>query len=215
MKNPYLVFSFVFVALALTVSVWLYPALPASIPIHWDMNGQVDDYASKVWGVFLGPGIMLLMIGLFRLLPIISPKQYEVESFRKTYEFVVLMVIGFLGFDHVVALWAAYSGKTMATNLVLGSLFLLFAGLGNVLGKVRRNFWIGVRTPWTLASERVWIDTHRFAARLFVVTGVGGFVLTLLGVKPMVSVGVLIGAALTAVGYSLVDYKRLERRGET
>jgi len=97
---------------------------------------------------------------------------------------------------------------------LLGGLFLFFALLGNVLGRVRRNFWIGVRTPWTLASERVWNDTHRVAGKLFVLSGILGFVATMAGSPPLFAI-ILIGiAAITAVGYSLVDYKRLERRGQ-
>ena len=90
---------------------------------------------------------------------------------------------------------------------------LFFALLGNVLGKVRRNFWIGVRTPWTLASERVWIDTHRFSARLFVAIGIAGFLAILAGAPIVTAVALLLASVLVCVVYSLVHSKRLERRG--
>jgi uncharacterized membrane protein len=90
--------------------------------------------------------------------------------------------------------------------------------MGNVMGKVRRNFWVGVRTPWTLASERVWNDTHRLAGQLFVAAAAIGLVCLLLPVPVpavvIVSVGLIMGAAFVPIGYSLVHYKRLERRGE-
>jgi uncharacterized membrane protein len=90
--------------------------------------------------------------------------------------------------------------------------------MGNVLGKVRRNFWVGVRTPWTLASERVWNDTHRLAARLFVVAAVAGLAIVVLPISlPAMSITVfilIIVSAVLPVFYSLAHYKWLERRGE-
>ncbi len=97
---------------------------------------------------------------------------------------------------------------------VVAGAYLLFALLGNVLGKVQRNFWVGVRTPWTLASEAVWTQTHRVAAWLFVAGGVIGFVATLAGVSDgWLFVGVLTVIAGLPVVYSLVLYKRLVRQG--
>jgi len=93
-------------------------------------------------------------------------------------------------------------------------IFLFLALMGNVLGKVRRNFWIGVRTPWTLASEKVWNDTHRFAARLFVLVGLIGFFIILLGLPIYIAFIFLITATILTVLYSLVEYKHLEKHGQ-
>ncbi len=91
---------------------------------------------------------------------------------------------------------------------------LFFILLGNVLGKVQRNFFVGVRTPWTLASDRVWTETHRLAADLFVLTGILGLLLISIGLPfyvPLIVMGV---AVVVIIGFSLVRYKQLERRGE-
>src|SRR5262249_29404406 len=96
----------------------------------------------------------------------------------------------------------------------LAGLFLFFALMGNQLGKVRKNFYIGVRTPWTLASDRVWNDTPRLAAWLMVAAGVVGFVLRLVGVSIIVSIVLLIGSALLPVIYSFIHYKAMERAGQ-
>jgi uncharacterized membrane protein len=92
-------------------------------------------------------------------------------------------------------------------------MFLFFALLGNVLGKVQRNFYVGVRTPWTLASETVWVQTHRLAAWLFTGAGVLGLVIVLVGVPFYFAFGLILVAALVPVVYSLVLYKRLEKKG--
>jgi uncharacterized membrane protein len=91
---------------------------------------------------------------------------------------------------------------------------LFCALLGNVMGKVRRNFYVGVRTPWALANERVWNATHRFAAKTFVAAGVIGLALTLLGFTGWPVFVLLMAGLLAPVAYSLVFYKQLERRGQ-
>ena len=94
----------------------------------------------------------------------------------------------------------------------------MFASLGNVLGKVRRNFWVGIRTPWTIASERVWNTTHRLAAKLFVCAGAIGLVTVVAGLPPMpmfvIVLSTILFASLFPVVYSLYLYKVLEQRSE-
>jgi uncharacterized membrane protein len=96
---------------------------------------------------------------------------------------------------------------------VLCGVCLFIILFGNLLGKVRRNFYIGVRTPWTLASERVWNDTHRFAARITVAAGLLGLALSIAGLY-LAALFALLAGGLAPVVYSLVLYKQLERRGE-
>jgi len=96
---------------------------------------------------------------------------------------------------------------------LIAGLFLFFALLGNVIGKVRRNFWMGVRTPWTLASEVVWDRTHRVAAWLFTGVGVVGCVAVLAGVPFLVCFAALIVVAFFPIFYSLVLYKKLQSQG--
>ena len=96
---------------------------------------------------------------------------------------------------------------------LIAGMFLFFALLGNVMGKVRKNFYIGIRVPWTLASDRVWNDTHRLAAWLMVAGGIIGFLLVIAGLPIVWSIGVLLVTFLIPVVYSFVHYKALERQG--
>ena len=210
-----------FFALALTVAAWAaalmtYPYLSQRVPIHWNIRGEVDGYGDKTWAAFLTPAIMVGLLLLFRLLPWLSPKPFSLDTFRGTYEFVVALVMGLMAYIHGLMLWAAFGEPIDIGRALTGGICLFFALLGNVLGKVRRNFFMGVRTPWTLASERVWIDTHRLAARLFVAAGLIGFVLCLVLGGPaafIAAFALIMTAAFAPVIYSLVHYKRLERQG--
>jgi uncharacterized membrane protein len=106
------------------------------------------------------------------------------------------------------------NGTLHTGQLLVAGIFPFFALLGNQLGKVRRNFWMGVRTPWTLASEAVWTQTHRVAAWVFVAVGIIGFIAAIADVSLVFCFGLLMAAALIPVVYSLILYKRLEREGK-
>lgn len=158
--------------LAIGFTAAVYPSLPERIPIHWNAHGEIDGWGSKPWS-FLTPAIMVFMLGLLRVIPWLSPKQFEVDTFRGTYAFIVMLVMGLLAYIHVLTLLPPLGYEIRTDKALLGGMMLFFMLRGNVLGKVQRNFFVGVRTPWTLASERVWIETHRLAARVFVGTGAG------------------------------------------
>jgi uncharacterized membrane protein len=214
MTRVYYVVSAALVAAALGASLVFYPQLPETIPMHWDLNGQVDRYGPKAVALFLMPALMVGMIGLFRILQWLSPRHFEVDSFRATYLYIMVLVVAFFAYVHGAIVWSARSDAADPVRILFGGIFLLLAFLGNVLGRVRRNFWIGVRTPWTLASERVWNDTHRLAARLFFAVGLLGAVAVFLGVPFVAALVVFSTGILVPVVYSLVLYKRLAGRGE-
>jgi uncharacterized membrane protein len=195
----------------------LYPSLPERVPTHWNIHGQIDGYGDKTWATFLTPALMTLMLVVLRLLPWLSPKQFEIDAFRSTYEFVVLLVVGLFAYINALLLIAARGGVVDIGRTMIGGMCLFFLLLGNVLGKVRKNFYVGVRTPWTLASDRVWVDTHRLAARLFVVAGIVGLPFCVWGgtvTSFAAPFALIMLAALAPAVYSLLHYKRLQRRGE-
>jgi uncharacterized membrane protein len=213
MTRVYWIVAIALVLLAWIISAALYPGMPAKIPMHWNIQGKIDAYGPK-WAVFLMPGLMLVLLGLCSLLPTLSPRNFEIDSFRSTYLFIVVLVIGLFGYVHGVILYsAAHENRVDVARVLIGGLFLFFAMVGNVIGRVRRNFYVGVRVPWTLASERVWNDTHRLAAWLWVACGLVGFLLVIAGLPFAFAIALLIVAALVPIVYSFVYYKVLERRG--
>lgn len=211
------------IALGLTVATFaasalLYPALPERIPIHWNIHGKIDGWGSKTWAVFLMPGMMIGMLALFAALPTLSPKNFEVDTFKETYLYLMLTVVGLFMYIHAVTLYAAWNGvhgvKGLDTGrLLVGGIFLFFGLMGNVMGKVRRNFYLGIKVPWTLASDRVWNDTHRLAAWTMVGGSVIGILIIVTGLSMIAAFVVLIGSTFIPVVYSFVHYKDLERRG--
>jgi uncharacterized membrane protein len=211
--------KYYFIGIVLTAAVFVailiaYPQLPNQVPTHWNMQGQANDYSAK-WTLFLiGPGLMAGILLLFYFLPWLSPKHWEVDTFQSTYLYIMVVLVSMLAYFTGVSLWVSLGYAANVDRAIVGGICLLFALLGNVMGKVRRNFYIGVRTPWALANERVWNATHRFAAKTFVLGGVIGLALTAIGVKGWLPFAALMASALVPVVYSLVVYKQLKRRGE-
>jgi uncharacterized membrane protein len=204
--------SVIFVVVMLGVAVWIFPQLPARTPIHWDAHGNVNGWAPRFWAAAIP---VLLVAGLavvFALLPVISPRKFEIAPFARTYGIVVLATLAFMLVVGTIALLAG-AGYHVSVQLVapvaVGALFMV---IGNFMGKFRKNFFVGIRTPWTLTSEVVWERTHRLAGWLFVLAGLGWIVGGLLHASPVVLVVVALAAGFIPVIYSYFLYRRVERQ---
>jgi uncharacterized membrane protein len=172
MKNrKYYLVALLLTALVAMADVWAYPRLPETIVTHWNLHNVANGWSPK-WVLFLvGPGLMLALMLLMRVLPWLSPKNFEVASFQVTYLQIMVMLVCVAAYLQLLVLWSGLGHAMNIGRATVGGVCLLFALLGNLMGKVRRNFFVGVRTPWTLANERVWNATHRFAAKTMVVGG--------------------------------------------
>jgi uncharacterized membrane protein len=212
MKSRYYLIGAAMALAAAAAFAAAYPSLPESVPTHWDFHGRVDAYGSRWSLFFLGPVLMAGMLALFAALPWLSPRRFAVEAFERTYLKLMLIVEAIVGYFFAVALWASLKGSVDMPVAAMVGLSLAAILVGNLLGKVRRNFFIGIRTPWTLASERVWYGTHRFAGRVIVGAGLVSIAATLAGAPAWIGIAIVSVAFLVPVAYSLVLYKRLERQ---
>lgn len=191
-----------------------YPHLPSMVPVHWDVHGNVNGWEPK-WKLFVvDPAIMAGMMLLFHLLPWLSPKRFEVDSFRSTYLFIMVAVMALIAGMHLMILAPALSWQINISRAVVCAVSLLTALMGNVMGKVRRNFYVGIRTPWTIASERVWHVTHRLAAKTMFIGGTAALLAAILGSPFWLSITLIMVGVFIPVVYSLVFYKQLEKRGQ-
>jgi len=198
------------IAATLFTTLLLYAKLPERIPIHWNIRGEVDGWGDKRWAVFLMPGTMALLVGMILGLPILSPRGFRIQPFLSTFNYLMIACTALMGYLHGCMLLAALHPDLETGRMLMGGLFLFIALIGNVMGKTRRNFWMGVRTPWTLASETVWVATHRLAGQLWVGVGIAGAIAVWLGVSPVVCFTALMVAMLFPVFYSYVYYRRLQ-----
>jgi len=196
---------------ALGASLALYSALPDRVPTHWNLQGQVDGWGAKSFAAFLLPGVMLLFLLLLVGGEWISPVNFKIEPFRSSYNYLMVICAALMGFLHALMLLAGLDPARDLGRWMVGGFFLFFAWLGNLLGKTRRNFWIGIRTPWTLASDAVWIATHRLGARILYGVGLAGALLVAAGLSLVPCFVLLMAGLLVPVVYSFWLSKKLER----
>lgn len=195
---------------SLAASLLLFSRLPEQMPIHWGATGQPDNYGSRLVGAFLMPAIIAGTYILILVLPRIDPRRENILRFSDTYRLIRTGVVVFLAFTHFLTLNAVTrQGMTLNSSLTIAAVGLFLAIIGNYLPRTRSNWFLGVRTPWTLSSERVWRKTHRLAGRLFVL---GGLLIALIGfLFPDRVVWVLIGVAiivgLTPIAYSYFIFR--------
>ncbi len=201
------------IALAWAVSAWVYPGLPATVPTHWNYRGEVDGHGPRWVGAFLMPTILIGLLVMFRVLPVLSPHQFSIDRFEETYRAITVLTVGLLTYLHLVILAATAGWQLPLSNLLMAGVFGFLGLMGGFLGRVRRNFFIGIRVPWTLASERVWDDTHRLASKLWMVGGAAGAILAGCGQVP-VAFGVLAVMVAVPIVYSFRLSKRLEASGQ-
>ena len=214
MKARLIVPSLLLIAAASAATIYVWPQLPDMVAVHWNYRGEVDGYAPRAVLWLLGPGLMAFMMLLALLLPTLSPRRYEVQPFAPTFYYSFVVVQCLLAYVHGLVLASASGVAVPIDKAVPAGLFVMLVLAGNPMGKVRRNFSLGIRTPWTLASERVWYATHRLAARLMVASGLLGLAVLALGAPGWLLLALALAWAPLAVLYSLLQYKRLEHTAQ-
>lgn len=153
---------------SLLVALFFLPRLPAQVPTHWNMTGQIDGYGPPV-SILQMPLISLGLNLLLSFLPLIDPKRQNYEKFAGVYRILRLILsVYFAGFTGILLVSATHPGALQVNALILAGIGLLLTFLGNYLPKIKPNYFVGVRTPWTLASETVWRKTHRLSGFLWV-----------------------------------------------
>lgn len=178
--------------------------LPERVPFHWDVHGQVDNWASPtaLWGLCaIGPVVALL----FQFLPRLDPKRENYEKFQGKYELVALVVLFFMAAIMAVtlveSLWPGRLDVGRLACLAVGGMLLV---LGNLMGKIKSNWFLGFRTPWALSDPDVWNKTQRMGGWVFVISGA-----LLIFSSLLVPTEVMLGAFLAVLlgGIALTYYK--------
>lgn len=210
--RSHLIVVLVLVAATVVASLVAYPRLPDPAPIHWNIHGQIDGWGPRWVAAWLGSGCAVFIAALLLILPRLGPLTENFAKFGKTYGRIAVAVTLLMAMLHGTILLAAcgHDVRMGATLTVIIGVF--YALLGNWMGKVRRNFYVGIRTPWTLASEAVWDRTHRVGGRVMLAAGLLVAVTGLFASDLVCFIALMVGicgSALWAVFYSLYLYRHL------
>lgn len=204
----------IFIAGALIFSAAVYSRLPERVPVHWNISGEPDRFGTRLEGAFFLPVVMIIMLTIMRWFPTLDPRGANIARFRTAYDTIVATMVAFMAAVHVLVLGNSLGWTINITTVALVGLGVLIMVLGNVLPIVRSNFIFGIRTPWTLSSERVWTRAHRVGGYTMVA---GGLVVVISAFLPQplgvfVALSSLLTAAIVPIVYSYVLWAR-ERGG--
>ena len=205
------------VAMALA-GAWARISLPegATVPVHFNAYGEANGWASANLGLFVMPWTALVLLAAQWIAPRIDPRGDNLRKSGKAFGTIFLGITTVLAAAQVYIVVQSLQLAGPAPKLPMLLVGGLFVFMGNVLGKLRSNFTVGIRTPWTLSSERVWDQTHRFAGKAFVAAGLLLLVLAMSSLPPQWQVAAIscaaIGAALASVLKSYLLWRR--ERGE-
>jgi uncharacterized membrane protein len=198
------------IAAAFIASAIAYPRLPETIPTHWNMDGQPDDWSSRAFGALITPVILLLVWGFVRVLPAIDPRGANYAKFGGAFEAIFDSLMLFLLGMHIVLLRAGLGYPVQIQRIAPFGIGVLLIVIGNLLPRCRPNWFVGIRTPWTLSSDRVWEKTHRFGGRLFVAAGFLIAIAALFWVQwvHVVLITSILLATAAVLIYSYLEWKR-------
>jgi len=204
------------VCFSMLLAVWAYFVLPSTIVTHWGIEGEPNGLMEKLLGLSVFPILTLFIFGLFEILPSLDPLNPGFKNFRAAYDWFVAGIIAFI--ICIEALTISWNlGYAFSFNLLITPLFaLLLFGVGVLLGKVRRNWFVGIRTPWTIASERNWNKTHEVGAILYMIAGyfsLLGFLFPLQAIW-IVLLAAIVPAIVTLV-YSYVEFRKENATGRS
>jgi len=202
----------IIIILTIATSVYIYPKMPDKMASHWNSRGEVDGYMPKFWALSLVPIIAFACFLLFNFLPSVDPLKNNVKKFRGYYEGFILIFVLFMLYIHILTVLWNFNIRPNIILMLVPAFAVLFYYIGILVENAKRNWFIGIKTPWTLSNDRVWNKTHRLAGKLFKISGI----ISLLGVflENYALILVLIPAILAgfiSIAYSYFEYKKIKK----
>ena len=189
----------------------IFPKLPPTIPIHWNIYGVADNYAPKPF-VFFTAFLPVLFYLLFFLIPRIDPKRESYQKHHKAYEVLTNIIIILMIAIHWLSMVASLGVKININMILSVGVGILFVIIGNYMSQIRHNYFFGIRTPWTLANETVWTKTHRMGGFAFVIGGIifaaGGLINSHYGV--WIGIIYLFASTIYLFAYSYLVFRQLK-----
>ena len=202
----------VIILLGYAILPFIWDTMPDRVPIHWNMEGEADGFAPKSWGLLLNPTVALLVYLLLLAIPWLDPKNRVEQDQKPMPIFRTVLPVLFVALHFLIVAGMLFESVDL-NYLIYILITLLLLVLGNYMGTIKPNYFVGIRTPWTLESETVWKQTHRLTGKVWITTS-----LLLLATIPFVSLpifgklffGAVLIDAIVPIIYSFILSKQLE-----
>lgn len=194
---------------AFMTGIYLYPKLSDFVPSHWNSQGEIDAYSGKTFAVFFFPILTFVIYLMMTFMPLIDPLRKNYLSFAVSYFWFRTAFVVFLLALYLFTIFTAVGFEMNIIYFILPLLSVLFIFIGFFLPKVKKNYFVGIRTPWTLHSEAVWDDTHKVSGKIFMTAGI----ISLIGLLfPAFAFSIFLTAVVVAgvssVAYSYFSFKK-------
>ena len=180
----------------LVFSAVIAPQLPERVPSHWDAAGEINGYSSREQALWFMPVMVLALAAMMLGLPMLDPLRKNIDSFRPAYHWMVIGTTLFMEYLHVLTLLAGTGVQVNMSRMMIPAISLLLVGIGFVIEKAKPNWFIGIRTPWTLSSPTVWEKTHCLGAKTMKISGL----VSLLGFLVPAEGGFYVSIAVITLG---------------
>ncbi len=191
------------------IGIYFYPQMPEKMASHWNFKGEVDGCLSKFWGLFLMPIILIGVVLLYLIVPKLDPLKENIEKFRKYFDGFIVLLLLFLFYLYVLTIFWNFGLKFDIGQAIIPALAILFYYCGILLEKAKRNWFIGIRTPWTLSNDMVWEKTHKIGGKLFKIAGI----VTILGIffQKYILFFIFVPIILVAVYATIYSYTEYQK----
>lgn len=198
----------IIIALSFSLSIYFSPQMPELMASHWNAAGEVDGYMPQNWGLFFMPVLSVIMLALLVIVPRIDPLKKNIETFNKYFYGFLIAIFIFLFYLHVLTLMWNLGYRFELIRYLTPAFALLFFYCGIMIEHAKKNFTIGIRTPWTLSGDKVWDKTHKIGGKLFKLAGI----LSLLGIFFPQQAILFILIPILATTFYLYIYSYLEHK---
>ncbi|MFA6064502.1 MAG: SdpI family protein [archaeon] len=203
----------ILVIISFLVSFVAYNALPETMTIHWGINGEANGFAPKTIGIMIMPIITLILVAILIAVPKLDPLKGNIESFKEKYYDFITIFCAFMLYLHAITILLNFGIQANMIALLAPAFALLMYYMGILLGSAKRNYFIGIRTPWTLDNETVWNKTHKLGEKLFKLSAA----ISILGVifpnqAIILILAPIIISSIYLVGFSYLEHKKQLRK---
>jgi uncharacterized membrane protein len=210
-KQMHIIIILLLILISFAGSLYYYNSLPKQMPTHWNAQGEINGYSSKNFGAFFLPIIEIVLAAIFVIIPIIEPNKKNVKKFIKQYNMFAIIMIGFFAYLHWLMLLTAQGYDINFIQFFVPAFGILFYFIGIMTKHAKQNYMIGIRTPWTLASEEVWDKTHYLGGNLFKLCGIIAFFgIIFPSIGFLLIIIPIIASAIIMVSYSYFEYTKIK-----
>ncbi|VVB75573.1 SdpI/YhfL protein family protein [uncultured archaeon] len=211
--NRLIAVSALMAIVTIIITLCVYSLLPAQMITHWGISGEANGFMPKEFGAWIIPIISIAILALLYYIPRLDPLKENIDKFKSVYHMLIAVVCGFFLYSQLILLAINMDATINMTQLLVPALGVLFVAIGAILPRTKRNYFIGIKTPWTLYSDKVWDDTHRIGGRVFTVAGIIIFLSAFASPNHtfILVFTSIIAAAAIPIAYSYKSFKSLKK----